>query len=194
MNIKENAIENDTFLIRQIASADKANFMRIHIENSQLARAYEEKKFYEYVWDTSVNSDDEINMMIIKKMPEKHVGNCSFQKLDTDTIEIGMDIDKSFQNQGIGTAVLLSLIDYLRKNEPDKRHVIKTKSTNLPCQKMIVKAGGIKIGEERTEFVTVMEEHIASLESYGLTEEAREAREILDRYKDICTYVYEFRA
>ena len=68
MNIKENAIENDTFLLRQIVSADKANFMRIHIENSQLARAYEEEKFYEYVWDTSLNSDDEINMMIFKKM------------------------------------------------------------------------------------------------------------------------------
>ena len=131
--MKVNVIENDRLLIRPVVDDDKESFMRIQVENSDLAAAYKDEQFRNYFWETTLNGDNDIYMMIFMKEDGTHVGNCSFQKLNSDSIEIGMDIDKRFQNQGIGTATLMLLAEYLRKNAPGKRHTVRTKSNNIPC-------------------------------------------------------------
>ena len=132
-----------------------------------------------------------IYMMIFMKEDGIHVGNCSFQKLNSDSIEIGMDIDKRFQNQGIGTATLILLAEYLRENAPGKRHTIRTKSNNIPCQRMIVKAGGVKVDEGKTSFDSTMEGLIHSLEAHGLPEEAEKSKTVLDSAKGVCAFIYK---
>ena len=189
--MKVNVIENDRLLIRPVVNDDKESFMRIQIENSDLAAAYKDEQFRNYFWETTLNGDDDIYMMIFMKEDGIHVGNCSFQKLNSDSIEIGMDIDKRFQNQGIGTATLILLAEYLRENAPGKRHTIRTKSNNIPCQRMIVKAGGVKVDEGKTSFDSTMEGLIHSLEAHGLPEEAEKSKTVLDSAKGVCAFIYK---
>ena len=84
------------------------------------------------------------------------------------------------------------MVEYLKNNEPDQGHQIKTKSTNIPCQRMIEKAGGTRIGVEATEFDRIMDGMIPTLKKYGMTEQIDETKKVLDRNNGICTYIYEF--
>lgn len=191
MNIA--VIENDRFLIRPVAFSDKDQFMRIQQENSEMPNAYKEENFRKSFWEQCLAGEDDIYMMIFLKENGAHIGNCSFQNVNTDIIEIGIDIDKSKQNMGLGTGVLSLLVAYLRNHASDQKHRIKTKSNNLPCQKMIEKVGGVKTGEEATEFDRIMDDKmLPTLRKYGMTEQITETERMLDRNKGICTFIYEF--
>ena len=190
MNIS--VIENERFLIRPVVLSDKDQFMRIQQENSEMPNAYKEDTFRESFWEKCLEGDGDIYMMIFLKENGGHIGNCSFQNVNTDIIEIGIDIDKTMQNMGLGTSVLSLLVAYLRDHASDRKHRIKTKSNNIPCQKMIEKVGGVKVGEEATEFDLVMDKMLPTLRKYGMTEQIAETERMLDRNKGICTFIYEF--
>ncbi len=185
-------IENERFLIRPVTAADEDQFMRIHQENSEMKNAYKDEHFRKSFWEKSLHSEDDIYMMIYYKEDSQHIGNCSFQNVNKKIIEIGIDIEKTKQSQGLGTGVLLLLVEYLKNNAPDQGHQIKTKSNNIPCQRMIEKAGGTRIGVEATEFDRIMDSMIPTLEKYGMTEQIDETKKVLDRNNGICAYIYEF--
>ena len=185
-------IENERFLIRPVTAADEDQFMRIHQENSEMKNAYKDEHFRKRFWEKSLYSEDDIYMMIYHKQGSQHIGNCSFQNVNKKIIEIGIDIEKTKQGQGLGTGVLLLLVEYLKNNAPDQGHQIKTKSNNIPCQRMIEKAGGTRIGVEATEFDRIMDGMIPTLEKYGMMEQIDETKKVLDRNNGICTYIYEF--
>ena len=186
------SIENDRFFIRPVTAADKDQFMRIQQENSEMGKAYEEEHFRESFWEKILYSEDDIYMVIYLKKDSQHIGNCSFQNVNTQTIEIGIDLDKTMQSQGLGTGVVMLLVEYLKSNTSGQRFQIKTKSNNIPCQIMIEKAGGTKIGKEATEFDRVMDSMIPTLEKYGMVEQVDEIRKLLDRNNGIYAYIYEF--
>ena len=164
-------IENERLLIRPVTTVDEEQFMRIQQENSEMRNAFRDEHFRESFWEKSLYSEDDIYMMIYLKKDSQHIGNCSFQNVNTQTIEIGIDIDRAKQNQGLGTDVLMLLVEYLRGNASGQKHKIKTKSNNIPCQRMIEKAGGRKIGVEATEFDRVMDSMTPTLEKYGMVEQ-----------------------
>ena len=186
------SIENERFLIRPVTAMDKAPFMRIQQENSEIQKVYEEEHFRESLWEKSLDGEDDIYMLIFRKEDDCHIGNCSFQNVNTQVIEIGIDIDKTMQNQGLGTGALCLMVEYLKKNAANQRHQIKTKSNNIPCQMMIENAGGKKIGEEATNFDRIMDKMLPTLEKNGMEKQVEETRKLLDRNNGICTYIYEF--
>ena len=185
-------IENERFLIRPVTMVDEEQFMRIQQENSEMRNAFKDEHFRKSFWEKSLNSEDDIYMMIYLKKDSQHIGNCSFQNVNTKTIEIGIDIDKTMQNQGLGTGVLMLLVEYLKSNASGQRFQIKTKSNNIPCQRMIEKAGGTKIGKEATEFDRVMNRMIPTLEQYGMVKQIDETKKLLERNNGIYAFIYEF--
>lgn len=184
-------IENETYLIRPVIESDKETFMRIRKESSEMSLAYEEKSFYDFYWEKTLAGEGELSMMVIQKESGDVVATCAFNDMDSDTIEIGMDVDEPFRNQGMGTQILMLLVEYLRSNT-NQRIRIRTKNNNLRCQRMIAKAGGIKVGEEPTEFDKMIANMIPVLEKTGLTEAVQQNKELLDAPKGICVNIYEF--
>ena len=184
-------MENALYLIRTVTDQDKDEYMRVHQENSDLSGAYDIEGFREYFWEHGILDSSDVYMMVLRKADHLHIGNCSFQGIQEEIIEIGLDIDIPFQNQGIGTDVLKMLVDYLRTHHAGQRIQMKTKSTNLPCRKMIEKAGGRKIGEEPTEIEQFIKRMIPKLEEDGLEEKADWSKEMLSRIESIRVYIYE---
>ena len=185
-------IENGKYLIRSVTATDKEPYMRIQQENSEMAKAYDENNFRDYFWENILKGEDDIYMMVFRKESNTHVGNCSFQGIKSDAVEIGVDIDKPYQNRGIGTDILGMLIRYAAENILGKRLLIKTKSDNMQCRRMIEKAGGIKVGKEPTGFDRMIEKMIPLLLEKGFIQEAEESRDLRDITHDICVYIYEF--
>jgi len=184
-------IENETFMIRPIIESDKETFMRIRKESSEMSLAYEETAFYEYYWEKTLAGEDELSMMVFLKESGDVIATCAFYHMDNDAIEIGIDVDEPMRNQGLGTKILILLVEYL-KNNTDQRIIIRTKSNNLRCQRMIAKAGGIKVEEEPTGFDGMIADMISVLEKSGLTETAQKNKDLLEAPKGICVNIYEF--
>ena len=185
-------IEDDRLFIRPITAADSEEYMRIQQENSEISNAYNGESFRNSFWEKTLGSEEDINMMIYLKDNNQHIGNCSFQNVNTSTIEIGIDIDRTWQNQGLGTNTLRLLTAYLKEHASDRLCRVKTKSNNLPCQRIIEKNGGVKIGEETTPFDKIMDQMIPAFQKYGLSQQVEEAEKMLNRNNGICVYVYEF--
>lgn len=82
------------------------------------------------------------------------------------------------------------MVDDLKKNAPEKRICIKTKSNNLQCKRMIEKAGGLKLAEEPTEYDRVIMAMIPKLEPLGLLEESKRKQDAMDRNNGISLFVY----
>ena len=190
--MKTTVINNSNYLVRSVTEADKDLYMRIQQENSEMANAYDEHSFRDYFWETILKSENDIYMMAFLKDGDTFVGNCSLQEVNSDAVELGMDIDKSYQNRGIGTEILGLLIRYVSENLPRKRILIKTKSDNMQCRRMIEKAGGIKVGEEPTGFDRMVDTLLPILEEKGFIQAAGESRELMDSTRDICLNIYEF--
>ena len=186
------AIENEKYLIRPITESDKDDFMRIQQENSTFPAVYEEGNFRDVFWEESLKDGNDIYMMVFQKPGGKHIANCSVQGIQNDKVSIGIDVDKAFQNKGIGTEVMILLLGYLQENARDKRLLIKTRSDNIACRRMISKAGGIKIGEEPTPFDAFADSMLPTLQANGLTEEIENNKAHMDRNKGVYVYVYEF--
>lgn len=185
-------IENDQYLIRSVTQTDKDAYMRVHQENSEMSKAYDEDNFRDYFWERGIMGEEDIYMMVIRKADQVHVANCSFQGITGEAVEIGLDVDIPFQNQGIGTTVLQMTVPYLQKVMPEKRILLKTYSTNLHCQKIAEKTGGVKVGEEPTELEIIMKKMIPLLEEQGLYEEVNQAKETLAMNEGVCVIVYEY--
>ena len=190
MNIT--TIENNLFLIRPVIPKDEKPFMRIQEENSEWPKVYEEEHFRDDFWKNCLKAEEDIYMVIFLKENDQHIGNCSFQNVNSQIIDIGIDIDKTMQNKGLGTDVLALLVEYLKSHASGRRYRIKTRSDNMPCQKMIEKAGGVKTGEEATEFDRILDNMIPTLESYGMTAQVNEVRKMFNRNNGICSFIYEF--
>ena len=189
--MKVAAIENDKYLIRPVTDTDKVPFMRIRKENSDMSRAYDNKMFFDYLWAAVLRSRDEVSMVVFLKENGSLIAVCSFRDVNTGAISIGIDLDTSMQSGGAGTEILSLLVSYLKKNT-DQKILTRTKSNNLPCQKMIIRAGGIKISEDKTEFDCLVEDMIPSLEKDGLSKKASEARNMLNWRRGIFVNTYEF--
>jgi RimJ/RimL family protein N-acetyltransferase len=74
----------------------------------------------------------------------KHIGNCVYYNIDelNQETEIGIMIgDRDFWNQGYGTDVISTLVDYVFSLKKFKRVYLKTLSDNHRAQKCFEKCG-----------------------------------------------------
>ena len=165
-------IEDEQIMIRPVRADDKDAFLRILEENSEFPKAFGIEGYRENLWDVNLNDEDRIAMMVFLKETGWHIGNCTFRGIGADTVHIGIGITGLLQNKGYGTKVLSLLVDYLQRKAPDRRHLIRTKSNNLRCQRMIRKVGGKKVGEEATDLDKILDHLRSSLKRDGFTKKA----------------------
>lgn len=149
-------IENEKYLIRPIGDADKDFFMKVRVESTKIPDAYADRLFYDTYWKKALSSQDNISMVVSLKETGRMVATCSFQDFNKNAVSIGIDVDVPSRNTGIGTEVLSLLVTYLKNEAPTKRILIKVKSNNYPSIRMIEKAGGEKIREEKTVYDLIM--------------------------------------
>lgn len=75
---------------------------------------------------------------------------------DTGIIEVGLVFTSEYQNQGIGSSAFRLLVTETKKLFLEKRIVARVYSDNDKCQRLIHMFGGIKIGDELSEYDTAM--------------------------------------
>lgn len=103
--------ETDNMFVRSIEETDKKPYMDLRVSTSEIATAYTEfPGFRDKEWEGELNNADDIFCAAFLKKNKEFVACCSFQKFDTDMIELGFDVKKEYRNLGIATELLKGML------------------------------------------------------------------------------------
>ncbi len=141
-------LESDRLVIRQITPEDKEDYLYGVSLASENKAAYQDKDLAEILWKDVLEDPDSISMVIYDKDGGQVLGSCSFDYWSGQNPEIGINVDPARHNQGLGTETVNRLKEAFRELRPGCRLLIRTRKTNLSCQKMIEKCGGRKLSED----------------------------------------------
>ena len=148
--------ENENYIIRNLTDNDRQEYIHILKSVSSIPQIYETDGFEDITWKEATASVSALTLVVLRKTDNSIIGDCMIKFQDTETIEIGLDISKVYQNQGIGTEVLRLFIAEIRKRLPEKKIVVRIYSDNVKSQHIIKTLGAIKISEEPSEYDAAM--------------------------------------
>ena len=93
--------------VRSIEETDKEAYTDLRMSASEIAAAYTEfPGFRDKEWKSELNNAVDIYCAAFLKKSKVFVASCSFQKFDTDMIELGFDVKKEYRSRGIATELL----------------------------------------------------------------------------------------
>ena len=148
--------ENEDYIIRNLTDNDRNDYIRVLKSVSSIPKIFETDGFEDITWDEAINSNSFISFALVRKLDYRMVGDCMIKHSDTNIIEVGLDIGKVYQNQGIGTAVLRLFTAEIRRRYPEKKIVVRIYSDNDASQHIIKSLDVVKIGEEPSEYDAAM--------------------------------------
>ena len=180
--------EGKSIVIRNLTEKDRLNYLHTLKGVSFIPQIFETKGFQDIVWQDVITSVSSITFAVERKHDSAYVGDCMMKVLTNDSFEVGVDVSPEYQNQGIGTEVMILVIAEIRKRFADKRIISRVYSDNDKSQHIIRLLGGIKIGEELSEYsaaVAILNQLDEGIE--------QKAHSILELLKEKHIDVYEFR-
>ena len=190
--------ETDRLWVRSIVEADKEAYMNLRVSSSGIAAAYVILPgFRDTEWENELNCPNEVYCAAFLKENQEFVACCSFQKFDTDTIELGLDVVEECRSQGIATELLKGMLKTVHDVFPGKSVKACTNVENTACRRMIEKCGGIHSGREPSPQANALASLFASIEKRGLDDEYVKNMQptvlkFIDDYKEgICVYKFE---
>lgn len=148
--------EIEKLTIRNLREEDREEYFHTLKEVSTIPAIYETEGFEDTVWKDAVTSATSVTFAVERKDGHKYVGDCMIKNPDTDMIEVGLDVSKEYQNQGIGSTILRLLVTEIKSRFPEKRIITRVYSDNDKSQRLIHTIRGVKIGEEPSEYDAAM--------------------------------------
>lgn len=153
--------QNDKYILKALTEVDKENYLKLHRENSIVAKAsskmsnvdYDE--FAEFVWK-KLSEEDSLYVSVFLKADYTYVGNIVMQHVSLTTPEIGIDVLEEYHRQGIAYETIplfakkvqeLMFVDYF---------VVRIYSDNEPSKKLFEKLGAELMGKEPSEFAEAL--------------------------------------
>jgi len=81
----------------------------------------------------------------------------SFQFIESDDVELGIDVAKAFRNKGVATELITEMVRIAREIFPGKKIILKTERNNIACRRAAEKSGGSICGYEPHPYMKVMD-------------------------------------
>lgn len=175
-------VQNDKYVLSAMCENDKENYLKLYRENSIVAKAsakmsdvdYDE--FAEFVWE-KIPEEDSIYVSIFLKADHTYVGNIVMQHLSLSTPEIGIDVLKEYQRQGIAYETISMFTKKILEIKNIDYFLVRIYSDNLASTKLFEKLGAIRVGHELSEFGAVLAQMKENLKD--------EYEELLTRNPDV---------
>ncbi len=134
--------ETERLVLRKPIESEMLDYMDAFSTISPgLAQWYKNnEKALAFYWD-SVNSKETLYCTVSSKEDGRFIGYCAIDKLDTDPIELGINLLNEYQNRGIGTESISALIDGFERIAGPTEFVAKIEAENARSQRMFRKLG-----------------------------------------------------
>ena len=149
--------ENKNYLVRNLSLKDRKDYIVVFHDCSTLP---ENALMEDIIWNNLID-ETHVTLALERKVDNCFAGTFLVKKADSDSIEIGMDLKKEFQQQGIATEIVPLMIKTLKNLFPEKKIIARVYSDNDVSKKVVRKLGGTKIREDLSEYdliITKMKE------------------------------------
>ena len=134
--------ETGRLRIQPVTEEDRADYMSLRVNNSEMSSAYETMPGFEDMeWNEELNSDEDIFFSVRLKIEGIFVASASIQNFKKSTIELGYDVCKEYQNQGIATELLKQLYIEAHRHFKDAEIIIKINKDNDASRRVAEKCG-----------------------------------------------------
>lgn len=114
-------------------------------------------------WEDALSDTNKLQLKVVDKCTKKYVGEVALMKLDSGMPELGIQLLRKYQGQGIGTRVMRLFVNQLKSIMEVEFFLVRIRSDNHVSQRMFEKMGVIKIGEEGKEYAELMCEFMQNM-------------------------------
>ena len=158
MNRTDIAFETENLTVRSIREDDKDRYIALRKEASNIAEAYKVfEGLPEEEWKDIVGCDEDLFLMAFSKKDGRLAACSSFQFIESDDLEIGIDVAKAFRNKGVATELMTEMVRIARDVFPGKKIILKTERNSIACRRAAEKSGGYICGYEPHPYTKVMD-------------------------------------
>ena len=185
--------ENERFILRKLQEADKDNYMKLTLDVSSIAKAYEDESFYEFTWEHAL-ADKDLNLSLFEKRTGTYLGNLMLKNLLSNKQEIGINIVREHRRRGIGYAAVRLLMNHAKEVSGTNIFEARIYSDNTASTKLFEKLGAAKVDCEDSEFISVMKELEKIEGSKRMSRLKEEHKELFARAEKRHIIVYELTA
>lgn len=168
---------------------DKVLYIQMLNEIFYKNKEYLESSFFEESWNEILNDDDKLALKIIDIKKDIYVGEVTIQNIQSDCAEISIYIMKEHRNKGIAGRILPLFIDKIKSLVEVEYYLARIMSNNLVSIKIFEELGAVKIGEERTEYITYMNKLVETWGREKIEETVGKSLEEIMAYV-ICYAIY----
>ena len=149
-------VEDEKYVLSRYEVAEQDLYLMAWNEIFESTPVSHDENFKQKSWDDVLSDTTKLQLKIIDKLTQEYVGEVTLMKLDTETPELGIQLLRKYQSQGIGTRVMNLFVDKLKSVLRVEFFSVRIFSDNHVSRKMFEKMGAIRIGEEGKEYAELM--------------------------------------
>lgn len=164
------ALEQSGIILREPMETDREEFLRLQFENAIDEDYFQRKAFREMLWSDHCS---ETSLFCTIMQDHHYVGYCGINRIDSEEWEIGMEILKEWQHQGIGSLVILAFTKAIHTRLGRNEFYAVVQSDNYASQGLCEKIGAVPAG-------TVTSRLLITLSAEGIEQFEEEHLDLID--------------
>lgn len=180
--------ETERLHIRSLVESDKDTYMSLRINNSNFASVYSlEPNLVDDVWECEFYGEEDIYLAVTLKANDKMIASASIQCYKDKNIELGYDVNKEYQKQGIASEILTGLVAEAHRIFKAARIFVRVDRDNMASRRVAEKCGGMLV--ETDDFQSI-DSIIAMIKEHtGTIDAGYEMNIAIEKLKDsVCIY------
>ena len=132
-------VEDEKYVLSRYEAAEQDLYLMAWNEIFESTPVSHDEKFKQKSWDDVLSDTTKLQLKIIDKLTQEYVGEVTLMKLDTEAPELGIQLLRKYQSQGIGTRVMNLFVDKLKSVMRVEFFSVRIFSDNHVSQKCLRK-------------------------------------------------------
>ena len=174
--------EDEKYALSRYKATEQDLYLKAWKETFENSPVLKDERFKKKAWENVLSDTTKLQLKIIDKLFQEYVGEVILMHLDTKTPELGIQLLRKYQGQGIGTRVMKLFVDKLKTVLQIEYFSLRICSDNYISQRMAEKLGAVKVGEEGKEHAELMRKLMQDMGREKFENTIQESFEKTQRY------------
>lgn len=157
-------VEDEKYVLSRYEEKDRDLYFKAWNETFENSLVQNDENFKRKSWEDVLTDRNKLQLKVIDKGTQEYVGEVVLMKLDMVMPELGIQLLRKYQGQGIGTRIMKLFVNQLKSIMKVESFSVRIRSDNYASQRMFEKMGIVKIGEEEKEHAQLMYELMMTME------------------------------
>lgn len=150
-------VKDEKYILSRYEIEEQNLFLKTWKETFENSIVLEDEKFKKKSWEEVWSDTTKLHLKIVDNLLHEYIGEVVILQLDSRMPELGIQLLRKYQGQGIGTRIMKLLVNQLKFIMGVESFLIRIRSDNYVSQHMFKGMGAVKIGEEGKEYTELMQ-------------------------------------